>query len=139
MSPTLSFRTIAAAVLLLLLALTALAGNGCRRQAVDVRAAEITLAPVVGSVIATGAAVAVAETLFVFCYPESDRKGLSAAAAQVAFDTQATNDDRTEMMAWQPSSDACTQAVHSIVPLERLAAPTPWVRDLLRPPRTLRA
>ena len=66
MSPALSLRSIAAAVLLLLLALTAMAGNGCRRQPVDLRAAEITLAPVVGSVMAAEAAVAVAETLFVF-------------------------------------------------------------------------
>lgn len=139
MPSVLSFRTLAAAVLLLLLALTALAGNGCRRQPVDLEAAKITLAPVSGSEIAVGAAVAVAETLFVFCYPESDRNGLSAAAAQVVLDTQATNDDRTEMMAWHPSSDTCTQVAHSIVPLDHLAAPTPWVRDLLRPPRTLRA
>ncbi|KQM75677.1 hypothetical protein [Xylophilus sp. Leaf220] len=138
MSQALSFRSIAATVLLVLLALTALAGNGCRRQPMDVRAAEITLAPVVGSAMAAEAAVAVAETLFVFCYPEPDRGGLSAAAAQVVSDTQATNDDRTEMMAWQPSPDTCVQTAHSIVPLERLAAPTPWVRDLLRPPRTLR-
>ncbi|MCS4508684.1 hypothetical protein [Xylophilus ampelinus] len=134
MSPAPTFRTIAVTALLLLLALAALAGNGCRRQA-----AEITLAPVPGSVIPADAAVAVTETLFVFCYPESDRSGLSAAAAQVVSDVQATNDDRTEMMAWQPLSQICTQAAHTIVPLERIAALTPWVRDLLRPPRTLRA
>ena len=139
MSQPLSFRTLAAAVLLLLLALTALAGNGCRRQSVDLRVAGITLAPAVDRVAARDTLGTAAETLFVFCHPESGQGSLSAAAAQVLFDTQATNDDRTEMMAWQPSSDLCLQAVHSVVPLERLPAPTPWVRDLLRPPRALQA
>ena len=129
--------------MLLLLALTALAGNGCRRQAVDMRAVVVTLAPAFESAIARGdtavSAVEQEENLFVFCYPESGQNGFSAAAAQVVLDSQATNDDRTEMMAWQASPDSGSQPAHSIAPLERLASPTPWVRDLLRPPRTLRA
>lgn len=103
------------ALFLLLLTLTALAGDGCKR------------APASG------------QPAFVFCHPSAgqlDDTSLSAAAAQVAFDVQTNNDDRTEMISAafdRPEVSAAPQIRVSTARHDRASA---WQPVLLRPPRS---
>lgn len=147
-------RIAISAFLLLLLALTALAGNGCKRTLAGSMAAHSTVVRL-GHVahlatvhpLAQAASARLAEhrvdatrPTFVFCHPrleQLDEANLTAAAAQVAFDLQATNDDRTEMITADfDRSDvpalpqAQAQALHP-------ASTSGWPTVLLRPPRTL--
>ena len=145
-------RIAISAFLLLLLALTALAGNGCKRTLAGSAAAQSMLMRVSHTAhlatvhpLAQAASARLAEhrvesthPTFVFCHPRLDQLNestLSAAAAQVALDLQATNDDRTEMITadfGQSEVPALPQAqAQTLHP----ASSTGWPTVLLRPPK----
>ncbi|MCZ2497874.1 hypothetical protein GN316_14005 [Xylophilus sp. Kf1] len=146
-------RIALSAFLLLLLALTALAGNGCKRPLAVSAATQSSLVRVsqmahLATVhpLAQAATARLAEhrfdathPTFVFCHPRLDQLAddtLTAAAAQVAFDLQATNDDRTEMITADfDRSDvpALPQAhARALHPADSAG----WPTVLLRPPKT---
>ncbi|QHI99770.1 hypothetical protein GT347_18365 [Xylophilus rhododendri] len=132
------------ALILLLLALTALAGSGCKRPVANASVHAFSrvghLVPAHPLLVAQQRQQAEpSHPMFVFCHPRADLlddASLSAAAAQVVFDLQANNDDRTEMIAadfTRPEVDALPQAQASS---PHPASATAWPRRLLRPPRT---
>ena len=146
-------RIAISAFLLLLLALTALAGTGCKRSLAGPMSAQSMLVRVSHSAqlatvhpLALAASARLAEhqveathPTFVFCHPRLDQLNdstLTAAAAQVAFDLQATNDDRTEMI----TADFDRQEVPAL-PQAQAQTLHPvgsmgWPTVLLRPPKT---
>lgn len=132
-------RLAATALLMLLFALTALAGAGCKRPASS--GSGMGHASVIGALqkqLETKAVPAEESPSFVFCHPHAEQLGkasMSAMAAQVAFDTQATNDDRTEMIVFEADAQVVLVAPHATVPAVHDTLPLPWVRDMLRPPR----
>ncbi|WP_198971930.1 hypothetical protein [Xylophilus sp. ASV27] len=119
-----------ACLLMLVLAVAALAGTGCKRPAGQPPAA-IAL-PALSMAAASGHGDA---GLIVFEHPSPDARNLSAAAAQVALDTQVSNDDRTEMIEWAPDARSALVASHGRPPGALQDLPGPWPRGLLRPPR----
>lgn len=146
-------RIAISAFFLLLLALTALAGNGCKRTLAGSAAAQSTLVrvshmahlatvhPLAKAASARLASHQVEAThpTFVFCHPRLDQlddSTLTAAAAQVAFDLQANNDDRTEMI----TADFDRQEVPALPQMQAQtlhpASTTVWPTVLLRPPKT---
>ncbi|WP_295856777.1 hypothetical protein [uncultured Xylophilus sp.] len=126
------------ALLTLLFALAAYAGTGCKRPS---GGAPTLLPVVVQQAAATALPAAAAETpgvTFVFCHPHAellDKAVLSAAAAQVAFDTQANNDDRTEMIAFAADPQPVLAVMHLPAPMLGRSLPLPWLQGMLRPPR----
>ena len=147
-------RIAISALFLLLLTLTALAGNGCKRslsgntaaaQAALVRVSHMAhmatvhpLAQAASARLAEHQVQGASEPTFVFCHPRADQlddSTLSAAEAQVAFDLQANNDDRTEMITAdfeRPEVPALPQTqVLALHPAGATESPA----VLLRPPR----
>ena len=147
-------RIAISALFLLLLTLTALAGNGCKRnsagatgagQAVLVRASHMVhlatvhpLSQAASARLVESQAQPVTDPTFVFCHPPLDQLDdsmLSAVEAQLAFDLQANNDDRTEMITAdfeRPELPALPQV--QVLALHPAGA-TEWPTVLLRPPR----
>ena len=132
------------AFLLLLLALTALAGSGCKRHLpTGMAAPQVSFAKM--SHVATphpwlgeNKAAAASHPTFVLCHPRSDALNdaeVSAAEAQVAFDLQATNDDRTEMIAADFERPDVPGLPHGTSTARRHASADVWLAVPLRPPR----
>lgn len=146
-------RIAISAFFLLLLALTALAGNGCKRSLAGSAATHSVLARVGHSAqlatvhpLAQAASARLAEhrveathPTFVFCHPRLDQLNdstLTAAAAQVAFDLQANNDDRTEMITADFDRSEVPALPQAQVQALHPASTTGWPTVLLRPPKT---
>jgi len=130
MRRALSPQLLVVSVLMLVLALAALAGTGCKRPA-----GQPPVAIVLPTLSMAAAAESADEALFVFEHPRPSTTNLSAVAAQVALDTQVSNDDRTEMIEWVPSARTTLVASHGLPPAVHQGLPGPWPQDLLRPPR----
>lgn len=144
-------RIAISAFFLLLLALTALAGNGCKRtlagntptaQAALVRVSHMAtvhpLAQAASARLAEHQTQPATEPTFVFCHPRADQlddSTLSAAEAQVAFDLQANNDDRTEMIPADFERPEVADLPQTQVLAFHPAGATEWPAVLLRPPR----
>jgi len=134
-------RIALSALLLVLLALTALAGTGCKRGPAAPAAHATSMARVAHLVQGHPMVVHRTEAshpAFVFCHPRIDQladASLSAAEAQIVFDFKANNDDRTEMIAAdfaRPGVPALPQA-HAAA--ARILRDSVWHPVLERPPR----
>ncbi|XAH25340.1 hypothetical protein AAFF27_09150 [Xylophilus sp. GW821-FHT01B05] len=121
-------QLLVSALLMLVLAFAALAGSGCKRPSGQPPTAIVLPA-------LSMAAAEQADELFVFEHPELSTADLNAVAAQVALDTQVSNDDRTEMIEWAPTARATLVASHGQPPAAPQGYPRPSLQDLLRPPR----
>ena len=129
------------ALLLLLLALAALAGNGCKRGVANPASPTTSFTRMVHVVQAHPLVQQRAEPshpAFVFCHPRADQlddASLTAVEAQIVFDLKANNDDRTEMIA----ADFERADVHRLpqpqVALARQHRDSVWPAVLERPPR----
>lgn len=128
-------------LLLVLLALTALAGTGCKRGPAGPAVQAGSLARVAHLVQVHPMVVHRAEAshpAFAFCHPRADQledPSLTAAEAQIVFDLKANNDDRTEMIAAdfaRPGVPALPQ-VHGFA--TRSMRDSVWHPVLERPPR----
>jgi hypothetical protein len=140
-------RIAVSVILLLLLALTALAGNGCKRPLQG--ASEVAAHPQSFARMAHGMRLhplmlaqhrqaEPSHPAFVFCHPRADQLSddtLSAAAAQVVFDLQANNDDRTEMIAADLASPEVTALPPPQVSVPLHDRASAWQPVWLRPPR----
>ncbi len=137
-------RIAVSALLLLLLALTALAGNGCKRAVTSPAAHTLAstsfarMAHLVAMHPMVQQQPESSRPTFVYCHPRTAQladASISAAAAQVASDLQANNDDRTEMIAAdfeRPDVPGLPQRQADAAPH---ASATVWLSVLLRPPK----
>ncbi|WPB56211.1 hypothetical protein [Xylophilus sp. GOD-11R] len=126
-----------------MLALTALAGTGCKRTKAPPAghpASYVLMAPQIQShpLMVAQHKSEPSHPMFVFCHPRTDQlddASISAAEAQVAFDLQANNDDRTEMISAAFERPDIPSVHHPLVVQALSDSASAWQMALLRPPR----